>query len=151
MPRKPNNARVFGIDPGPDPGMVMLWIKDARIFEAYIPSSLEDGLMAADIVTCEKFIISNATIRRTRAGSVETIAMIEQVKAWCADHPVLALSFPAGVVKPWSSDERLRAWGLYKVPSRHHRDAARHALYAAVKYTQLPARPNQPLAGVFVR
>lgn len=151
MPRKPDNARVFGIDPGPDPGMVMLWVKDRKLFEAYIPSSLEDGLMAADIVTCEKFLISNATIHRTRAGSIETIAMIEQVKAWCADHSVLALSFPAGVVKPWSSDARLRSWGLYKVPSGHHRDAARHALYAAVKYTQLPVRPKQDPVEVFVR
>ena len=39
---------------------------------------------------------------------------------------------PPGTVKPWATDERLAEFGI-QITNRHHRDAARHALYLAAK------------------
>ena len=146
------NARILGIDPGPEPGLIMLNIRNNLLFEAWVPPSLEDGLMAAEIVAYEKFLISNATIRRTRLGSTVTIGMVETIRNWVEDHnDILSSNFPAGTVKPWATDARLKSWGLYKLPTRHHRDAARHALYCAVQRHFLPARVPDSQRPVTVR
>jgi hypothetical protein len=40
----------------------------------------------------------------------------------------------AVAVKPFFTDEKLQAWGLYKKAKRHSRDAIRHALYRMAFY-----------------
>lgn len=137
-----NLRRVVGIDPGPRPGLVLLTIKGRRIEHAgaFKLAALDDVLSAADLVGLERFIIGQGTVRRTRAGTNETLDMIGRVKTICANAGVPLLSYAAGFVKPWATDDRLAAWGI-DVRGDHHRDAARHALFAAVRTGALPRRP----------
>lgn len=141
------SARIIGIDPGPKPGLVVLHVCDehvVRVTKLDGPAldfrGLGEQLADAALVALERFIIGRGITRRTKAGSLETLAYIEQVRAWVHAAGVRLVEYPAGTVKPWATDDRLRAFGCY-VPGDHDRDAARHALYAAVRAGYLPRRP----------
>ena len=135
-------TQVMGIDPGPKPGVVILQIAGSAVVHAgrLRPDQVPDLIPAVELVALERFILGRGTTRRTKAGSLETLAYIEQVRAWAHAAGVRLVEYPAGVVKPWATDDRLRAFGCY-VTGNHHRDAVRHALYAAVRAGYLPRRP----------
>ena len=136
------HARIIGIDPGPKPGLVVLTTYAGRITTVTKLDlrGLGEQLADAALVGMERFVIGRGTARKTKAGSLETLAYIEQVRAWVHAAGVRLVEYPAGTVKPWATDDRLRAFGCY-VPGDHDRDAARHALYAAVRAGYLPRRP----------
>lgn len=141
------SARIIGIDPGPKPGLVVLHVCDEHIVRvtkldgpALDFRGLDEQLTKAALVSMERFVLGRGTTRRTKAGSLETLAYIEQVRAWAHAAGVRLVEYPAGVVKPWATDDRLRAFGCY-VTGNHYRDAVRHALYAAVRAGYLPRRP----------
>ena len=132
---------VLGIDPGPDPGLVALRLSHQRVRSIEVLSwfQLLLAMPDAQLVSLERFVVAPVTVRRTRAGTNETLDMIGEVKALAYQHGVQLLGLPAGTVKPWATDERLKSWGIW-VKGGHHRDAARHALYAAVRTGLLPRR-----------
>lgn len=133
---------VLGIDPGPLPGIVGLSIAGSMVVEVdrWAPDLLDGAIARAELVALERFIIDRATVRRTKAGSTKTIAQVEEVRKLVHAAGVRLVEYPAGTVKPWATDERLRAFGCY-VTGDHYRDAARHALFAAVRSGLLPRRP----------
>lgn len=135
-------VQVLGIDPGPRPGAVLLQIAGGMVVHAgrLRPDQIEDLIPAADLVALERFIVGRGTVRKTKAGTLETLAQIEQFRAVTHRAGVRLVEYPAGTVKPWATDDRLRAFGCY-VPGDHDRDAARHALFAAVRSKLLPRRP----------
>lgn len=135
-------TQVLGIDPGPEPGVVVLQIHNGRVENAGRgrPDQIESFAASADLVALERFLIGRGTARKTKAGTLETLAQIEQIRQLCQQAGTRLVEYPAGAVKPWATDERLRAYGCY-VTGDHHRDAARHALFAAVRSGLLPRRP----------
>ena len=140
-------ARIIGIDPGPTPGLVVLTTYADRItavtkLDAPAPDlrGLGEQLAMASLVSMERFVLGRGTARKTKAGTEKTLAQVAEVRAMCEKMGVRLVQYPAGVVKPWATDERLRAFGCY-VTGNHHRDAVRHALYAAVRAGYLPRRP----------
>jgi hypothetical protein len=135
-------TQVLGIDPGPKPGAVLVQVAGGLVVHAGAlrPDQIESMIPAADLVSLERFIVGRGTLRKTKAGTVETLAQIEQFRAAAQAAGVRLVQYPAGTVKPWATDERLRAYGCY-VAGDHHRDAARHALFAAVRSGLLPRRP----------
>ena len=137
------HTRVVGIDPGPNPGLVVLTIRRRALSRAatFDLDQLDDVLRDADLVSMERFIIGRGTTRRTRGGTDTTLAMIGDITGRCDRAGVAVVSFPAGMVKPWASNDRLAAWGI-TLRGDHHRDAARHALFAAVRAGLLPRRPG---------
>ena len=141
------HARIIGIDPGPTPGLVVLTAYDGRVTAvtkldgpALDFRGLDEQLAQSSLVSMERFVLGRGTARKTRAGTEKTLAQIAEVRALCVRMGARLVQFPAGAVKPWATDERLRAFGCY-VTGNHHRDAARHALYAAVRTGYLPRRP----------
>ena len=136
------HARIIGSDPGPKPGLVVLTTYVGRITTVTKLDlrGLDEQLADAALVGMERFVIGRGTARKTKAGTEKTIAQIAEVRALCVRMGARLVQFPAGVVKPWATDERLRAYGCY-VTGNHHRDAVRHALYAAVRAGYLPRRP----------
>ena len=140
-------ARIVGIDPGPAPGLVVLTTYDGRITAvtkldgpALDFRGLDEQLAQSSVVSMERFVIGRGTARKTKAGTEKTLAQIAEVRALCVRMGARLVQFPAGVVKPWATDNRLRAYGCY-VTGDHDRDAVRHALYAAVRAGYLPLRP----------
>lgn len=138
-------TKLLGLDPGPKPGVVMLTLEDQRLVAVEVlnvdPADVPTIIGQADLVAVERFLVGPGTVRKSRDGSA--LAMSQAVTwfnlARTAGKPTQYL--PAGSVKPWSTDHKLGAWGLYGPTAGeggHHRDAARHALFMAVRRNLLP-------------
>ena len=135
-------TQVMGIDPGPKPGAALLQIAGSVVVHAgrLRPDQVPDLIPAVELVSMERFVLGRGTARKTKAGTEVTLAQVARLRELCEKVGVRLVQYPAGVVKPWATDDRLRAFGCY-VTGNHHRDAVRHALYAAVRAGYLPRRP----------
>ncbi|TDB80191.1 hypothetical protein E1091_19330 [Micromonospora fluostatini] len=99
-----------------------------------------EGINAAtgvEVVAYERFVVGRRAGQSSSAAAGErTRTMVGEVEAWARGaqwRRVYARS--AAEVKPWATDLRLAAAGLLDLTKgmRHARDAARHALYCAVR------------------
>lgn len=81
------------------------------------------------LVAVEKFVVRGRATADQRL-TADQVAQLEVVLAG-----VRFVERPAAAVKPWATDERLARAGLLDAcrGMRHARDAARHALFAAVR------------------
>lgn len=143
---------VLGVDPGPLPGIVRLKLEvtdrttllDAQALQVTsgvlvaVLEALTGGVGQA--VAYERFVVGNRAARSSTAHAGQaTRSMIGTVETWALTRcKVHARS--AADVKPWATDARLEAAGLLELTKgmRHARDAARHALFCAVKDYGLP-------------
>lgn len=146
---------VIGIDPGPTPGVVRLNLVTrpqrprelVGISFAQPPAAdLLDTLTAYAIgdyvtVAIERFVVGSRAARSAGANAgTQTREMIGWVEAWADAYGHRVVRRSASEVKPWATDARLAAVGLID-PTRgkqHARDAARHALFCAVRNYGLP-------------
>jgi hypothetical protein len=143
---------VIGIDPGPVPGIVRLLLlrtdttalldaQALQVTRGVLPEALS-GLSRRShhAVALERFVVGRRAGRSTTPeAGIATRNMIGEVVAWARDRcPVHLRS--ASEVKPWATDARLEAAGLLELTKgmRHARDAARHALFCAVRDYGLP-------------
>lgn len=139
---------VIGIDPGPVPGIVVLW-PDASAVDAVqcnhqlapmIVGALIHACQPSVIVAVERFVVGRASMRSSRDGEI-TRDLIGNLQRIVAEHDHASLVMrSAAEIKPWATDDRLAHAGLLEPTKamRHARDAARHALFAAVKDGGLP-------------
>lgn len=144
---------IIGIDPGPVPGIAGLWFHetDTRATEARFTFAQCDVVTCLDIldtwlrdskldtpnilIATEKFVVSARSARSaTASAGITTRAILQSVHDEVRRLGITLVTRPAATVKPWADNERLNAAGLYRptTGSTHARDAARHALYAAV-------------------
>lgn len=151
-------TRVIGIDPGPLTGMVVLrfddeqhWRRSVDVVQcsAGVAPALFDALLMAHAepetttIAIERFVVGNRAARSKSASAGKiTRSLITELRgrAAAADMRGRWLERSASEVKPWASDERLAAAGLLDATRgmTHARDAARHALFAAVRDAGLP-------------
>lgn len=153
------NTAVFGIDPGPTTGLCVLrwdWSRDGRPinFDAHVAqcnhafapafvryAAHDHGAYTYLHYAIERFVIGRGSMRARRAGAI-TVDLVGELKSMVLDFepPEHVHEQTAAQVKPWATDERLKAAGLLDITNgmRHARDAARHALFAAVKHCKLP-------------
>jgi hypothetical protein len=150
---------VGGIDPGPRPGLVILHLEDQRIvrLERGAHLSWRTVVECSDYVAVERYVRGGRSARMADgAAQHATELMARQVCAAVTEAGKVLQALPAGAVKPWADDERLRAyavetatgvvahWPTVYAETRggggHDRDAARHALNLAVKLNLLPKR-----------
>lgn len=146
-PDKP--VAIVGIDPGPEPGVVVLWCSGGAVVRVDTYVDPWAALQAVQTAGCgaqgwpypwvavERFIVGRGTIRKTRAASMETIAQAERLKADAQRVTPHVQFLPAAAVKPVVTDAKLTAYGITGLPSRHHRDAARHAVFMGLKHGAL--------------
>lgn len=142
---------VVGVDPGPVPGIVGLHIEDQKILDVdYLQVNHE---LVGDAITMllagsgfpkllqvERFVVGARSGRSSSPGAGRTTRdMVGTVTIFGRSGGAVVVQEPAVTVKGWATDDRL-ARAHIKVPSgmRHAKDAARHALYAAVKHGHLP-------------
>lgn len=130
---------VIGVDPGPTTGIAVLDLHDYShaLIQAdagsvvHLVRSYSGGALLR--VAVERYVIGLRAARSAKAGAgrvtrdlIGALAALEPE----LDTPVVQRS--AAEIKPWATDERLRAAGLYTRGMPHARDGARHALFAAV-------------------
>lgn len=142
---------IVGIDPGPEPGVVALWCSGGVVVhvDTYTDPwvalrNLQWGPGMPELlvwVAVERFIVGRGTIRKTRPASMETIAQAEQLRAEARALTPHVQFLPAAAVKPVVTDAKLTAYGVTGLPTRHHRDAARHALFMALKHGAVKVTP----------
>lgn len=143
--------RVIGVDPGPTPGIVVLDIEDGQLVDVGVMQCTAVLLFTLVAtfnpqyrarVAVERFVV------RGRANAAQQLTR-DQVANLTRLYPVTGVERSASQVKPWATDRRLEAAGLLEECKgmRHARDAARHALYAAVKDAGL----TDPLSKEFRR
>lgn len=143
---------ILGIDPGPIPGIVRLQLEyghgPTRLLEAealqvtprlIFPVLHMLGEGDRTVVAVERFVVGPRASRSSTptAGSI-TRTMIEAIREWTGTD---CITRAATEVKPWATDKRLAAAGLLEpltTGMRHARDAARHALFCAVRDYGLP-------------
>lgn len=146
---------VIGIDPGPTPGLVALVYEGSKLVDTYVMQcdhrlSLDalDQLLEIEPnvnvhVGVEQFVIGRRSTRSTsaKAGQI-TRSLIGQLEARALENDCVqgVTLRSASVVKTWATDQRLAAAGLIERTKgmTHARDAARHALYAAVADAGVP-------------
>lgn len=154
-------VRVIGIDPGPTPGIVLLdRIQGGQIGGAYVVQcdhhsapvvlrALLEVHLTPTIVQVEKFVVGRRASRSAHAsaGGV-TRDLVGELTVVFDDYDSTPngrlgghlFQRTAAQVKPWATDARLDAVGLLEATKgmRHARDAARHALFAAVHDGKIP-------------
>lgn len=148
---------IIGVDPGPTPGIVSRtfsqdqgrWLDDLAVFQCNADAAgfLVDALLCHKsiydraLVACEEFVVRGRSGRSStpEAGKAtrDLIGRLQQV-ASANDAPLILRR--ASDVKPFCSDDRLRAAGLYDPTNgmRHARDAARHLLFAGMRDAGAP-------------
>jgi hypothetical protein len=144
---------IVGIDPGPVVGVTRLFLGtvwDGRMLGESGVGQVDPSLLGALLtglepyrptIAIERFVVgSRAGRSATAKAGEEARNVVTYVDEWAArlGFPVFMRS--AAEVKPWATDERLKAAGLLDITAgmRHARDAARHALFCAVKTYGLP-------------
>lgn len=147
---------VIGVDPGPTTGVTAFHISDGYLLPPPHVIQCDHGTAhlvvqallllrhpweARVVLAVERFVVRG---RAARSGTVAageiTRNLIGALQATAHDHGARVIQRAAGEVKPWATDARLTAAGLL-TPTKgmgHARDAARHALYAAVRDASLP-------------
>jgi len=139
---------VVGVDPGPMPGICALyWLSPEQVrpasavYQCNHPAAVDlvEHLLnwGADrrVLAIERFVSGPRSSRLNSPISAqitrELITALTSLRTTLACEVVLR---SAAEVKPWGSDERLDACGLIETTRGmpHARDAARHALHAAV-------------------
>jgi len=154
-------VRVIGVDPGPTPGIVMLrWdLEDGGRMETpivvqcnfdfahHVLDRLLGAYAGATIVQCERFVIGRKSMRAGAAGEATSTLIGELREVWEENDSTPNgrlggrwFERSASQIKPWATDGRLAAAGLLLPTTgmRHARDAARHALFAAVHDGKIP-------------
>lgn len=142
--------RVVGVDPGPTPGIVVLRYVDGQLqrdwshiiqCSAGVAAEILGSILAngyshwpTTLVQIEEFVVGRTSMRSGAAGSL-TRDQIGFLTSVAEDNRAMVRTRNANVVKGWASNERLDAAGLLVATKgmRHAQDAARHALFAAVR------------------
>ena len=137
---RPVPTFVCGIDPGPKPGLVVLGFWHQRLAGFRCVDCGPEDIVA--------WIEENAEISywaveryqqrptRTKNAAAQDMTLVQaaacRAAAQARPQTRVVQFLPPGTVKPWATDERLAEFGI-QITNRHHRDAARHALYLAAK------------------
>lgn len=143
-------TRVIGIDPGPVPGFVAIdFAEGTRPAVSVVQCSADLGpdvlrallLARTDAIVhvqIERFVVGRGSMRTGTAGALTRDLVGRLLEVVAVHHEVAPGTYvyqrSAAVVKPWATDDRLEAAGIYdRVKGmRHAKDAARHALFCAV-------------------
>jgi hypothetical protein len=110
-----------------------------ELIEPVLDMLTQDDKLAA--VAVERFVVGRRAARSSTPGAgAITRGMVGVIEAWATDYRCKVNARAAADVKPWAVDKRLHAAGLLDLTAgmRHARDAARHALFCAVKDFGLP-------------
>lgn len=143
---------VLGADPGPTTGLAAISITNTRITDVnlmQVTHGIARPLVAwllssahADriVFAVERFVVGPRAARSAtpEAGRI-TRDLVGALHALAHARDARVIQRSAADVKPWATDVRLKAIGLEVFKGMPDaKDAARHALYSAVRDCSLP-------------
>ena len=149
----PQRTLLVGIDPGRVTGIAALSVFDGELTNhsliqcthdvpRWLVRNLFDGAQPVDrlVLAVERFVVRNRAARSSDAAAGDITRDLVGALAVIGDmHGAAVYLRSAAEVKPWATDKRLEAAGVnIHSTMRHAADAARHALFAAVKDCGLP-------------
>lgn len=149
----PLRTYIIGVDPGRVTGIAGLSIFDGELTNhtliqcthdvpRWLVRHLFDSVQPVDrlVLAVERFVVRARAGRSSDAAAGEiTRDLIGALATIGEMHGAAVYLRSASDVKPWATDKRLEAAGLNKYSTmRHAADAARHALFAAVRDCGLP-------------
>lgn len=134
------NPTILAIDPGGTTGIALTrgataLVKAETPGRDYAYDAIEALIHDADVVVCESYIITPATIKKSRQYDALYIIGATEYMARKSSTPFL-LQPPSA--KQFASDGKLRMLGWWYAGSDHVRDALRHALVYSVKEGHIP-------------
>ena len=150
---------VIGVDPGGTTGIaVYTGRSDSELLQCtpglVLPTVrtllgvYEGAVRPGALLAVERFVVGTRAARSASARSGEIAReLIGALADLGPTYGVRVVHRSASEVKPWATDKRLEAAGLLVRGMPHACDAARHALYAAVKDGGLPdplSRKSRP-------
>ena len=144
---------VIGVDPGRTTGIAALHFSDATVglisgtnLVQCNPESVSlivDTLIGSGwptrVVAVERFVVGPRAGRSqdAKAGEI-TRRLISDMHSYQGCGGVRVHARSAAEVKPWAVDARLAAIGIRMAGMPHAKDAARHALFCAVRDYGVP-------------
>lgn len=144
---------TIGIDPGPTPGVCILGAGTPVILQcdadSLIPLIGHFAELYADLdewgplhLAVEAWAVGSIGRTNVKAGELirDQVGSIRAFATIGPDVKVYVHERKAAEVKPWATDKRLAAAGLYvrTTGMPHARDSARHALFSHVRDTGAP-------------
>ena len=137
---RPVPTFVCGIDPGPKPGFVVLGFWHQRLAGFWCvdfgPEDIVAGIEENTEISYWAVERYQQRPTRTKNAAAQDMTLVQaaacRAAAQARPQTRVVQFLPPGTVKPWATDERLAEFGI-RITNRHHRDAARHALYLAAK------------------
>lgn len=138
---------VIGIDPGMTTGICVYDGSRADLVQCTpglvipIVSSLFAPIDQPVVLAVEKFVVgprasrlSDPKAAQTTRNLIGALAELPRIHG----EQVRVVQRSASDVKPWATDVRLKAAGIWTKGMPHAHDAARHALFAAVRDCGIP-------------
>jgi hypothetical protein len=132
---------ILGVDPGETTGWCMLELLGHAGMAPILGQlkgragtlyALELLLQEADAVAVEGFVVGRRSMRAGAAGGW-TRELVGLLPTLASHHGKRCRVRSASEVKPWATDKRLDALRVDYVGLPHAADAARHAIFSAVK------------------
>lgn len=144
---------AIGMDPGPTPGLVKLTYSDGKLIGVNVVQCSANS--ALDVLemwlhglprgsACERYFGAEQYVDRERgrsgAAGQRTKDLVGSALTLAVAGSAYGVQRKAVTVKAWATDARLERLGLIAATKgmTHARDAARHALYTAVKDGKCP-------------
>lgn len=150
---------VIGVDPGGTTGIAALRYADGALIDVdllqvtpgavlWVVESLLSMETAPRLLAIEEFVVGpRAAKSSAHPAGKKTRELIGALGVLAGGLGVSRVVRPAATVKPWATDERIRASKLSMAGMGHAIDAARHALYAAVRDAGIPDPLSRTVRG----
>lgn len=150
---------VLGVDPGQTTGICLIdgaYRDLLQVTPGLVVPIVRSLLHAAPetVLAIERFVVGpRASRSSTPAAGQTTRGLIGALVNVGDELGIRVVQRSASEVKPWATDERLERAGLLAACKGmpHARDAARHAIYAAVSDCGLPDPLSRKSRGTRVR
>lgn len=141
VPARNRSLRVVGVDPGETTGICVFNGCELLGSDQLTTKGLEEGIDALakylrtnkpDIVSIEDYRVYSWESDKHKWAALHTPKLIGAVYTICYLRDIPIKMRMAQAAKGFVTDEKLKAWGLYKKAKRHSRDAMRHAIYSLI-------------------
>lgn len=127
--------KIFAVDPGKRTGWA-LWAPGSTVESGECEHFdflrfAQDEVDSNTVVVCENFLITYATLKKSR--QTWSLEQIGALRYWCwREDAEFVLQTPAEA-KGFATDDRLKHLGWWQKGQRHANDALRHLLLYAVR------------------
>ncbi|MNB67157.1 hypothetical protein D3C75_136420 [compost metagenome] len=130
-------ARLLSLDPGETTGWSLF--EHGKLIEAGQAKTFEGGwqeihdlfeYVGATMVIYENYRVYEHKLSRHANSEVYTLRLVGVIEYLCEiQHKIPHFNQMAHQAKGFVTDEKLKAWNMYKTGQKHARDSIRHGIY----------------------